>query len=534
MWLRRTARHACRLLALAAALALHAAAPAAAQEYDLLIRGGRVLDGTGNPWFAADIAITGDRIAAIGNIDPERARRTIDARGLYVAPGFIDVHSHAGGGLATEQLKAGQPLLAQGITTAFINPDGGGPVEIAEQRATIVRQGVGVNVAQMVPHGSVRSAVIGMQDRAPDAGEMERMRALVRSGMQAGAFGLSSGPYYAPGSYSETEELIELAAIAAEFGGVYSSHIRDEADYTIGVVAAVDEVIRIAREAELPGIVTHIKVLGPRVWGYSAALVRRIERARAEGVQVYADQYPYEASSTSLSAALLPRWAQAGGTDSLRARLADPAIHARIRAEAVENLDRRGGADRIQFANARDRSIEGRTLADLATRTGADPVDAALDLLAVDGPGIVSFNMDDDDMELLMRQPWTMTSSDGTLVAMGSGVPHPRAYGTYPRKLREYVLERGVISLEDAVRSMTSLPATVMNVSDRGLLRAGTFADIVVFDLDAINDPATFQEPHQLAEGMVHVLVNGTLAIDSGAFVDTLHGRVLSRQEPDS
>lgn len=527
--LRRIARHACGLL-FAVAVTLPAAAPAAAQEYDLLIRGGRVLDGTGNPWFAADIAVTGDRIAAVGTIDPARARRTIDARGLYIAPGFIDVHSHAGGGLASEQLKAAQPLLAQGITTAFINPDGGGPVDVAAQRATIESQGVAVNVAQMVPHGSVRSAVIGMQDRAPSAGELERMRALVRTGMQTGAFGLSSGPYYAPGSYSDTEELIDLATIAAEFGGVYSSHIRDEADYTIGVVAAVDEVIRIAREAELPGIVTHIKVLGPRVWGYSAALVRRIERARADGVQVYADQYPYEASSTSLSAALLPRWAQAGGTDSLRARLADPATRARIRVEVVENLDRRGGADRIQFANARDNTIEGRTLAWLAERTGTHPVDAAMELLADDGPGIVSFNMDEDDIELLMRQPWTMTSSDGTLVAMGSGVPHPRAYGTYPRKLREYVVERGVISLENAVRSMTSLPATVMNVRDRGVLRAGAFADIVVFDLDEINDPATFQEPHQLADGMVHVLVNGSFAIENGAFSGTLPGRVLSRR----
>src|SRR5690606_6005485 len=231
-------------------------------------------------------------------------------------PGFIDVHSHAGPGLATRELSGARPLLAQGITTVFVNPDGGGPVDLVQQRRDLLEHGLGVNVALMVPHGSVRRAVLGMEDRAPTPEELERMKALVREGMEAGAFGLSSGPYYAPGSFADTEELIALARIAAEHGGVYTSHIRDEADYTIGVVAAVDEVIRVAREAGLPGIVTHAKVLGPRVWGYSGAVVKRIQRARDAGIEVFADQYPYEASSTSLAAALLPRWAQAGGGDS--------------------------------------------------------------------------------------------------------------------------------------------------------------------------------------------------------------------------
>ncbi|MGH7449068.1 MAG: N-acyl-D-amino-acid deacylase family protein, partial [Longimicrobiales bacterium] len=363
------------------------------------------------------------------------------------------------------------------------------------------------------------------------AAEMARMHTLVRDGMAAGAFGLSSGPYYAPGSFAETEELIELARIAAEHGGVYTSHIRDEADYSIGVVAAVDEVIRVAREAGLPGIVTHIKALGPRVWGYAGALVKRIERAREYGVQVYADQYPYEASSTSLAAALLPRWAQAGGGDSLRARLANAQVRARIRTEMLDNLDRRGGADRIQFASWTDRSVEGSTLAEYAAQQRLEPVDAALSMIERSSPSIVSFNMDDDDIELLMGQPWTMTSSDGTLVEMGSGVPHPRAYGTFPRKLRRYVMERNVIGLEDAIRSMTSLSAGVMHVRDRGVLREGAYGDIVVFDLARVRDTATYQAPHQLAEGMVHVLVNGRFAIDDGAFGDTLHGRVLSRLE---
>ncbi|HEX2168485.1 MAG TPA: amidohydrolase family protein, partial [Longimicrobiales bacterium] len=444
----------------------------------------------------------------------------------------IDVHSHAGGGLTRETLSEARPLLAQGITTVFVNPDGGGPVDMVEQRSELLAHGLGVNVAQLVPHGSVRGAVLGRADRAPTADEMTQMKTLVRAGMTAGAFGLSSGPYYAPGSFSETEELIELARVAAEHGGVYTSHIRDEADYTIGVIAAVDEVIRVATEAGLPGIVTHIKALGPRVWGYSGAIVKRIERARAAGVEVYADQYPYEASSTSLSAALLPRWAEAGGGDSLRARLADPATRARIRAGMVDNLDRRGGAARIQFASwGPDSSVEGRTLADYAERIGRDPVDAALSMIEQSSPSIVSFNMDEDDIALLMQQPWTMTSSDGTLVTMGAGTPHPRAYGTFPRKLRRYVMEKDVLTLEDAIRSMTSLSAGVMNLNDRGTIREGAYADVVVFDADEIRDAATYQEPHQLAEGMVHVLVNGSFAIDDGEFSETLHGRVLSRQE---
>jgi N-acyl-D-amino-acid deacylase len=503
--------------------------PLGAQEYDLIIRGGRVLDGSGNPWYRADVAIRGERIAAVGDLSGAGARRVIEAGGLYVAPGFIDVHSHAGPGLATAELSPAQPLLAQGITTVVVNPDGGGPVDLVRQRQELLRDGLAVNVMLMVPLSSVRGEVLGMEDRAPSNPEMERMKALVRAGMEAGAFGLTSGAFSAPGSFSTTEELVELAKVAAEFGGVYSSHIRDEADYTVGVVAAVDEVIRVAREAELPGIVTHIKALGPRVWGYSQALVSRIDRAREQGIEVYADQYPYEASSTGLGAALLPRWAQAGGADSLARRLADPALRARLRTEMRDNLDRRGGAERIQFSRyAADPSIEGKTLRQVADERRVDAIELAMELVLGDGPGIVSFNMSPADIALLMSQPWTMTSSDGGLSPMGEGVPHPRAYGTYPRKIRRYVLEDGVVDLSSAIRSMTSLPATVFRLEDRGVLREGAVADVVVFDLERIGDRATYEEPHQLAEGMVHVLVDGKLAVEEGSFTGAKDGRVLS------
>jgi N-acyl-D-amino-acid deacylase len=529
----RPAHRAGGSLGLAALLAVTCVSALAAQpRYDVLIRGGRVLDGTGNPWYRADLGIVGERIVAVGQLTGATAARVIDAAGLYVAPGFIDVHSHAGPGLATAQLSGGEPLLAQGITTVFVNPDGGGPVDLVRQRGELLADGLGVNVALLVPHGSVRSAVLGMADRAPTAAELERMRELVRRGMEAGGFGLSSGPFYAPGSYARTDELIELAKVAARYGGAYTSHIRDESDYTIGVVAAVDEVIEVAREAGLPGIVTHIKALGPRVWGYGAALAHRIDRAREAGLEIYADQYPYDASSTGLSAALVPRWAQAGGGDSLDARLADPAARARIRAEMVDNLDRRGGAARIMFGRyARDPSIEGRTLADLARERGADAVDVALELVRGGGPGIISFNMHEADIRTLMRQPWTMTASDGGLVPMGEGVPHPRAYGTFPRRIRRYVVEEGVTDLAAAIRSMTSLPATAFRMRDRGVLREGAIADVVVFDLERLTDRATYQQPHRLSEGVVHVLLGGRAAIRDGTATGERHGRVLDRRD---
>ena len=511
---------------------LTAAAPVSAQDaFDVLIRGARVLDGTGNPWYFADVGITGDRIAALGDLSGRTAATVVEGEGLYVAPGFIDAHSHAGGALATAELSAAVPLLHQGLTTVFVNPDGGGPTDLVAQRAALTRDGLGVNVAQLVPHGSVREAVLAYEDRAPDAEELGRMRALVRAGMEAGAFGLSSGPFYAPGSFSDTEELVALARVAAEYGGAYTSHIRDESDYSIGLIGAVDEVITVARDAGLPGVVTHVKALGPRVWGFGAAIVARIDRAREQGVQVYADQYPYEASSTSLTAALVPRWAQVGGQDSLDARLVDPATRARIRADMVENLDRRGGADRIMFRRyAPDPSIEGRTLADLAREQELDPLDAALELVKGGGPSIISFNMHEDDIRTLMAQPWTMTASDGSLVPMGEGVPHPRSYGTFPRKIRRYALDERVVDLAAAVRSMTSLPATVFGLRDRGIIREGAVADLTLFDPQRITDRAEYTDPHQLSEGVVHVLIGGRFALRDGRVLPERHGRVLGRQ----
>ena len=513
-----------RALVLIAALAA-----CEAPVYDAILRGGQVLDGTGAPAREADVAIRDGRIAAIGDLGRAEAATTIDARGLYVAPGFIDTHSHAGPGLATRELSHGEPLLAQGLTTVVVNPDGGGSVDLAGQRAALEADGLGVNVAQLVAHGTIRGRVIGSEDRAPSDEELDAMRGLVRAGMEDGAWGLSSGTFYAPGSYSENAELIKLGRVVAEFDGFYTSHIRDESNYTIGVLAAVDEVIEVGREAGITAVVTHIKALGPPVWGASAEIVARIAAARAEGLSIYADQYPYLASATGLSAALVPRWAQAGGGGAFAERVGDPETAARIREAMVENLARRGGADRIQFRRfVADPSIEGRLLSDLAVERGADPVDLSLELILQGGPSIVSFNMSEEDVLTLMTQEWTMTSSDGDLPPFGVGVPHPRSYGAFARKIAKFVFEDEVMSLEAAIHSMTGLPAEVMGMTDRGTIAEGMVADVVVFSRD-FRDNATFTEPHQLSSGVVHLFVNGEAAILDGEFTGARAGRVLTR-----
>jgi N-acyl-D-amino-acid deacylase len=504
-------------------------------EFDVVIRNGRVMDGSGNPWRRLDVGIRGDRIAALGRLGSTTATRTIDAGDRLVTPGFIDVHSHAGEGLTRADLRQGRPLLAQGITTIVANPDGGGPTDLARQREELERGGLGPNVALLIGHGSVRRAVMRGETRAPTDDELGRMRALVREAMEQGAYGLSSGLFYTPGSFARTDEVIALAREAAAFGGLYTSHIRDEGDYDIGVVAAVQEVIRIAEEGGVPGVVSHMKALGPDNWGLSMAITHRIAQARARGIEVFADQYPYEASSTSLGAALLPGGLRAPSAEELAqpaASLAPAERDARSALEAAlaENLRRRGGPEAIQIAFHRpDPSLEGRTLGQIAGVRGITAERAALEILAAGGASIVSYNMAEDDIRHIMRQPYTMTSSDGGLVLPTSGRPHPRNYGAFSRKLALYVRERGVIDLEFAVRSMTSLPASVFGMPDRGVVREGAIADLVIFDPAAVQDRATYVEPHQLSEGMEHVLVNGVAVIDRGQFTDALPGRVLRR-----
>ncbi len=502
------------------------------RRYDIIIRNGRVLDGTGNPWYSADIAFRRGTIVAVGDLSEDRGREEINATGLTVTPGFIDTHSHAGPGLASAELSHARPLLAQGITTVFVNPDGGGAFNnLIKQKEELLKHNLGVNVAQFISHGTIRREVIGMDNKKPTLLEQQKMRELVKTAMEAGSWGLSSGTFYAPGSYSQPDEIVDLATVVAEYDGVYQSHIRDEANYTIGVVAAVEEVIDVARRANLPVVVTHIKALGPSVWGKSKEIVKLMNEAREEGLEVYADQYPYTASATGLSAALLPRWVQAGGKDSLLIRLQDPVNREKIKIEMEKNLARRGGADRIQFRRVEfNESLEGKKLDKVADEFEMNPIDASVKLMMQGNTGIISFNMNDMDVHTFMGQNWTMTASDGGLVPWMQGVPHPRSYGAFSQKIEKYVIEENVIGLSYAIKSMTFLPATVYRMVDRGIIREGAVADVIVFDPAKIRNMATYTKPHQLAEGMTHVFVNGESAIRNGAFTGALAGVVLHKR----
>jgi len=517
-----------RVLSLLALVVIASVSTAARQQaqppFDILIVNARVLDGSGNPWIRADVGIRGDRIVAIGRHSGAAATMTIDAQDRYLAPGFMDVHSHAAGALAGAQLREARPLLAQEMTTIVGNPDGGGPVNLATQAAQLTAAGPGVNVALVIGHASVRNAVMGQsQRRDPTPEELERMRALVRQARADGAFGLSSGLFYQPGRFAKTEEVI---ALAREAGGVYTSHVRDEGSYDVGVVASVNEVIRIAEEAGVAGVVSHMKCLGPDSWGVSQTLVANIEAARARGVQVFADQYPYEASSTSLAAATMPD----DGAATAKEAMSNAVAREKFLAVVRENVRRRGGPKAIVMSAGRGAAgLSGQSLEQIAAARKVTPEQAAVDIVLAGGASIISFNMSEDDIATIMRQPWTMGSSDGDLTAPGPNLTHPRSNGAMARRLSRYVRDRATVTLEHAVRTMTSLPARVFGFADRGEIRAGAFADLVMFDLKRVQDRATYANPHQLSEGFDWVIVNGQIAIRDGAFTGGRSGRVLTK-----
>lgn len=502
------------------------------REYDILLRGGTVCDGSGEPAHLADVAIRGDRIAAVGCLEDDQARIELDVRGLHLAPGFIDAHSHAADGLTTPERSAAVPLITQGITTVVINPDGFGPTDLLGQQRALHAHETAVNAAQLVPHGSIRRAVVGTVDRAASPKELGDMCRLASEGLEAGAFGLSSGLFYAPACFAATDEVIALARIAAETGGVHSCHLRDESDYTVGLLPAVDELIDISRRAGLPGIITHIKALGPGAWGLSEDIVQRVEAARAQGIEIWADQYPYEASSTFLASALLPKWAQDGGREAMLKRFGTPTLFDQLMADIHRNLARRGGPERITLhTHAAEPEIEGLSLKDLADHRGIDPADAIVSILRRGACGIVSHCLHPNDVEAFMKQPWTMVCTDGDLPAFGSGTPHPRCYGAFPRRIAKYVVQDGVTSLEQTIHAMTALPAQVFHIKDRGRLEPGAFADIVVFELDRLRDRATFQNPHQLPQGLIHLLINGRFAIQTERVQPIRAGQVLRRNQ---
>ncbi|TDK21103.1 D-aminoacylase [Luteimonas aestuarii] len=509
--------------------------PAPRTPVDLLLSGGLVFDGSDAPGRVADVVVDGGRIVAVGPDAGRRhaPRRTIDATGLVVAPGFIDPHTHPDSYIRSDDPAARRnlPWLFQGVTTIFIGVDGGGTPDVADDHAWFERHGTGTHIASYVGVSPVRARVLGQDARAPDAAELDAMRALVAKGMCEGAFGLSSGLFYTPQGFADTPEVIALAREAATRGGRYDTHHRDESSYDIGLLASIDEAIAIGREAGLPVHIAHIKALGLDVHGQAAAVIDRVERARAGGLQVTADQYPWLASGTRFGATLLPPWAVDGGRAALFARLDDPADAARIRADMADNLRRRGGPGAL-LLTSQGFPWSGRTLQDMATEWNLDPVEAALRILTeggIEGPGgsqrVASFNMDKADVDLFMQQPWVVTASDGS-----NG--HPRQYATFPEKYARFVRSEGVITLQDFIHRSTGLTATIMGLRDRGFLRAGQFADVVVFDPQTFAPKADYANPRVLSTGVAYLLVDGVPAIDGGEATDVRAGRVLRHVPP--
>ena len=532
----------------------------AANPYDVVIQNGRIIDGTGSPWYSGDIGIRQGRIASIGNLKDAPAKRTIDAHGMVVAPGFIDM---LGQSELTILVNPHLPSkIYQGITTEITGEGGSiAPVNEAILKADQVgyehygirpdwrtfrdyfarleKQGMGINLASYVGATEVRRMVLGDDDRAPNAAELERMKALVREAMRDGAVGVSSALQYAPAPYATTEELIALAAEAGKYGGIYATHMRSEAD---AIIPALDEAIRIGREARIPVEIWHLKTAGKANWGRMAEVIAHIQQARDAGVDITADTYAYPAGFNTFSA-IIPPWAHDGGDAKLIERLKDPAIRARIRKE----METPGGNWENEWQevtgpesfligavqNPKLLPLQGKTLAEIAKLWGKDPFDTIFDLLIEDQAytNVAIFMMSEPDIALALQQPWVSICNDSEGTApdglLGKEHPHPRAYGTFPRILRKYVREEKKLTLPDAIRKFSALPAERMRLADRGVLKEGMWADVVVFDPETIRDRATFENPNQLSEGMRFVLVNGVPVIEEGKMTNALPGKVL-------
>jgi dihydroorotase/N-acyl-D-amino-acid deacylase len=533
---------------------------AAAQSYDVVIKNGHVIDGTGSPWYSGDIGIRAGKIAAIGRLEGAPARQTIDARGMVVAPGFIDMLGQSDLTILVDPHLPSK--IYQGITTEVTGEGGSvAPLDDAILKADRVtyehygikpdwrtfggyflrlnKQGMGINLASYVGATQIRRLVLGDENRAPSPAELERMKLLVRESMRDGAVGLSTALQYTPAPYAKTEELIALASEAAKFGGVYASHIRNEGDEEF---TALDEAFRIGREAHIPVRIWHLKAAGKPNWGRMPQVIERIDAARREGLDVAANTYAYTAWFNTFSA-IIPPWAHDGGDKKLIERLKDPAMRARIRKEMETpggNWDNEWqevpGPEAIMVAvvqNPKLLPLQGKTIAEIAKLWHKDPIDTIFDLLIEDEAftSVAVFAMSEPDVTLALQQPWVSICNDsqGTSPSglLGKEHPHPRAYGTFPRILRKYVRDEKKLTLEDAIRKFTALPAAQMRFTDRGVLKSGMWADIAVFDPAQIHDEATFAEPNRLSVGMRYVLVNGVPVIAEGKMTNALPGMVV-------
>lgn len=501
-------------------------------EYDWLFRNVRVIDGAGNPWYYADVAVKDGKIAAIGDLVNAEADKVVDGVGKALAPGFIDVHTHVERNI--KEVPGGDNFVSDGVTTVVTGNCGGSETDLAGWFKELEETGLGLNVASLIGHNSVRSKVMGSEKRPPTPDELAKMQELVREAMRAGAVGFSTGLIYVPGTYADTDEIIALAKAAASYGGVYATHMRDEGEHALEAIA---EAIQIGKAADAPVEISHFKLSSKNVWGASAKSIAAVEAARSEGLDVVVDQYPYDRSSTTLYV-MLPSWALEGGRDKLLERLKDAEVRTKIVAGMEEVLKRRGHTD-YTFAMVAgfeaDPSIEGKAIPEInqlrgREKTVANEMLTILEIINQGQASMIYHNMSMDDVERILRYANTAVASDGGAIVMGDGKPHPRSYGTNARVLSEFVRERKTLTLEDAIRRMTSLPARTFGFRDRGFVMEGLAADLVLFDPDLVRDKATFEDPHHFSEGFEIVLVNGKAVIEDGKLTGARPGRILRRR----
>ncbi len=502
---------------------------------DLCITNATLIDGTGSTAVKSDIAINGPDIVRIGDLKNIIGKTNIDAEGLIVCPGFVDLHAHLE---PLPLIPSAESAIRMGVTTALGGPDGSSPVRIGKYLDSLDHIGMGINVAYLIGHNAVRAQVMGMEARAPTSGELAKMKQLVEDAILEGAYGMSTGLKYLPGAFSEIDEVIELSKVAASHGGIYTSHLREEG---LGLLDGVAEAISIADEASIPVVLTHHKAIGQPMWGKSEKTLAMVEQARLQGLDVMVDQYPYTASYTSISV-LIPPWSMEGGRyDKFAERCQDSILRDSIKAGIVYNIiNDRGGGDlkRIQLAKFNWKpELEGKTLFDWAVAESMEPTPENGAELVIQaqlhrGASAIYHAMSEEDVERIMKHPMTMIASDGRITAFDKGFPHPRVHGTFPRVLGHYARDKGLFSLEEAIRKMTTLPAQRMGLEDRGILKVGAKADVVIFNPDKIIDKATFEKPHQYPEGIHYVIINGDVVLDNGTFFDLRKGIVLRKKSP--
>ena len=506
---------------------------ATSEEFDILILNGTVYDGSLDDPAIMDVGIRNDEIVAVGSLTNKTASKVIDATGLAVAPGFIDLHAHLE---PIFEIPDCESHIRQGVTTSLGGPDGRGPVPFGAYIDSLARVGVGMNVGFLVGHNTVRQRVMNLDNRTPTSEELDQMKILVSQAMDEGAFGISTGLKYLPGNFSKVDEIIALSKEAAIKGGIYTSHLRDEG---LEVIASVKEAIAISEEADIPVVLTHHKVIGKPMWGKSNETLALVDAARKRGLDIRIDQYPYNASYTGVSV-LIPSWARAGGSDAFKNRLKNPTLRDSIKQGIVFNiLNDRGGddLDRVQFAKVKWMpELEGKTLKYWCIFKGLEPTtengaELVIEAQLNGGASCIFHAMDETDVVTIMKHPQTMIASDGRLVKLGDGHPHPRWYGTFPRVLGKYVREDKVLSLKEALHKMTLLPAKAMGLKDRGQIVEGTKADITIFNPKTILDQATFEDPHRYSVGIEYVLINGKLAVEQGLFNPIKSGKVLKKKE---